>query len=218
MLNRTVTLKDTWTKATTRPAARPAASEPKAPGGRGPGPRQSELSAAASGFKSTYGVGDDEARALESSVALRELLDQALAAKAPARPTATLVCNEILGELRTRKLERPPFSGAHLAELMKLLGNGTLSSRMGKEVLGKMFEGAGSPSRIVAQQGLTQISDGSELEAVISRVLAANAELVARFKAGNANLIGALVGAAMKESGGRANPKALNEQLRKRLQ
>ena len=100
---------------------------------------------------------------------------------------------------------------------MALLRAGTLSSRLAKEVLGEMLAGGGAPRAIIERLGLTVITDSSALEAVVKKVVAGNPELVGRVKAGNANVIGALFGMAMRESGGRANPRALRELLEKAL-
>jgi glutaminyl-tRNA synthetase len=97
-----------------------------------------------------------------------------------------------------------------------LLQSGTLSSRLAKDVLGEMLSGGGSPRAIIEKRGLTLLSDSS-LDAVVEKVMAANPELVGRVKAGNANVIGALLGMAMRESGGRANPQALRERLEQAL-
>jgi Asp-tRNA(Asn)/Glu-tRNA(Gln) amidotransferase B subunit len=126
-----------------------------------------------------------------------------------------MACNDVLGELR--KVERAPFGGAHLAELIALLGDGTISSKQAKDVLSAMFVGEGSPRAIVDKRGFKQISDSGAIEAVVDKVLAANADAVARFKAGNANVLGALAGLTMKESGGKANPKLVTELLKKKL-
>ncbi len=211
VLGRTVTLKDSWART-----AKPAASGPS----RGkPAPKQQvaapahELTAAASTLQQKLGVSADEARTLDAEPALRGLLEEAIAAGAPARESAAVICNDLLGELRARKLSRPPFGGAQLAELVGLLQKGTLSSRLAKEVLGEMLAGKGTPREIIEQRGLTVITDSSALAAVASRVVAGNPELSGRFRAGNANVLGALLGIAMRESGGRANPKALREAL-----
>ena len=120
--------------------------------------------------------------------------------------------------MRARKLERPAFGGAAIAELVSLLQAGTLSSRLAKDVLGEMLSAGGSPRAIVEKRGLTVISDSGELNAVVQRVISANPEMVTRVKAGNANVIGALLGIAMRESGGRANPRTLRQLLEKALQ
>jgi len=210
VLGRTVTLKDSWAKAAAK------APEPRPPRSKGAAKQPAavqELSAPASALQKRLGVSADEARTLEAEPSLRQLLEDALASGAPAKETAALICNDLLGELRARKLERPSFGGAHLAELVGLLRAGTLSSRLAKEVLGEMLAGGGSPRAIVERRGLTVISDSSALDAVVKKVMAENPELVSRVRAGNAKVVGALLGIAMRESGGRANPKALREVL-----
>jgi glutaminyl-tRNA synthetase len=212
VLGRTVTLKDSWAKAgkivEQRPSKAKAQPKPQA---------AQELVGSAAALQRKLGVSADEARVLDAEPFLRALLEEALAAGAPARETAALVCNDLLGELRARKLERPGFGGAAIAELVGLMKTGALSSRMAKEVLGEMLAGGGSPRAIIERRGLTVISDSSALEAVVKKVVAANPELVGRVKAGNAKVIGALLGMAMRESGGRANPKALRELLEQAL-
>ncbi len=209
VLGRTVTLKDSWGKAAKAPA------EPRVKAHKQPqaAPVAHELSPSAAALQARLSLGADEARTLDGDPALRALLEDAIKAGAPAKEAAALICNDLLGELRARKQDKAPFGGAHLAELVSLIGAGTLSSRLAKDVLGEMLAGGGSPRAIVEQRGLSVISDSSALEAVIQKVVAANPELVGRVKAGNANVIGALLGIAMRESGGRANPKALRELL-----
>ena len=215
VLGRTVTLKDSWTKAAAKPPEPKLAKVKQI--GKQSSPPVHELSVAANALHKRLGITHDEARTLDEVPALRTLFESAVAAGAPAKEAAALICNDLIGELRARKLETPAFDGTQLAELVGLILDGTLSSRLAKDVLGEMLSGGGSPRAIVDKRGLSVISDKSALEAVIGKVLAANPELVGRIKAGNANVIGALLGIAMRESGGRANPKALREQLEKAL-
>jgi glutaminyl-tRNA synthetase len=84
-------------------------------------------------------------------------------------------------------------------------------------VLAEMLKGGGSPKAIVERQGIRQIADAGALEPAVDAVLAENADAVARYKAGNSNLMGAFVGMVMKKTGGKANPKLVNELLRKKL-
>ena len=219
VLGRTVTLKDSWG----RQAAKGAGSSNVAEAAREkPSKAQvaapaHELTAAATELQQRLGVSPAEARTLDAEPALRALLEEAIAAGAPAKESAQVICNDLLGELRARKLSQPPFGGAQLAELVALLQKGTLSSRLAKDVLGEMLAGKGTPREIVERGGLSVISDSSALGAVAAKVVAGNPELAARFKAGNANVLGALLGIAMRESGGRANPKALREALQAAL-
>jgi Asp-tRNA(Asn)/Glu-tRNA(Gln) amidotransferase B subunit len=172
-----------------------------------------ELTASASALQTRLGLSADEARTLDAEPPLRALLEEAISAGAPAREAAALICNDLRGELRARKLPQAPFGGAQIAELVELLRAGTLSSRLAKEVLGEMLAGKGSPAQIIERGGLTVISDSSALHAVAIRMIDGNPALAARFRAGNANVMGALLGLAMRESGGRADPKALREAL-----
>ena len=229
VLGRTVTLKDSWAKAgKAAPEGRAAKGDARAAkggeaqrdGDAAAGParaRHHELTPAAAALRDSLGISGDEAGTLDAEPFLRELLEQAMAAGAPARETAALLCNDLIGELRARKLERPSFGGAAVAELVELVRKGTLSSRLAKDVLGEMLTTGTGPRAIVERRGLSVISDSTALEAVVQKVIAANPELAARVRAGNANVIGALLGIAMRESGGRADPKALRELLARAL-
>ena len=95
--------------------------------------------------------------------------------------------------------------------------DGTLSMKLAKDVLSAMFQGEGSPKAIVEKRGMRQIGDRSQIEAAVAKVLLANADAVGRYRAGNANVLGALVGLTMKETGGRANPKLVTEVLKAKL-
>ena len=103
-----------------------------------------------------------------------------------------------------------------LAELVKLVENNTLSGKLGKDVFAKMWAERRTAADIVAAEGLAQVSDGGELEAACQKVIAAHPDEAGRFKS-NPKLMGFFVGAVMKETGGKGNPKAVNEILRRLL-
>ncbi|MFP4311248.1 MAG: Asp-tRNA(Asn)/Glu-tRNA(Gln) amidotransferase GatCAB subunit B, partial [Nitriliruptoraceae bacterium] len=108
------------------------------------------------------------------------------------------------------------LTGAHLAELLELLADGTLSTKLAKQVLAAVIEVRGSqgPAAIAAARGLQQVSDEGELRAVVEQVVADNAGTVADIRGGNAKAIGALVGQVMKATKGQADPRKTNELLR----
>ena len=106
---------------------------------------------------------------------------------------------------------------AALAELVKLLEDGTLSGKLGKDVFAAMWSERRAAAEIVKAEGLAQVSDGGELEEACKRVVDAHPEEATRFRGGNAKLMGFFVGAVMKETGGKGNPKAVNEILRRLL-
>ncbi len=91
------------------------------------------------------------------------------------------------------------------------------AANRGKDVLIEMFAKGKTASEVVKEQGLEQISDSSELEAIVDEVMTANPEQVEAYRGGNQKLIGFFVGQVMKASQGKANPQVVNEILRKKL-
>ena len=222
VLNRTVALKDAWARAQASSAgASPkvdAAARPKAQKTPAQAPRVvEELAPRARAWVDTHAIAEDDARTLAAHEALARVFDEALAASADARAVAGLLVNEILGELRSRDTDAPPFGGAEVAELVVLAGDGTLSRSQVKDVLGHMFAGEGAPRAIVEARGLRQIASEDALAPVVDRVLADNADAVARLRGGNANVLGALVGMVMKATGGKANAKVVRELVQARV-
>ncbi len=116
-----------------------------------------------------------------------------------------------------RDIVDSPVPPARLAELVVLIDNGTISGAIAKHVFEKMFESGGRAAEIVTAEGLTQISDEGQIAAEIAGVLNRNADAVAQFRSGKANAFGFLVGQVMKATGGKANPKRVNELLREAL-
>jgi aspartyl-tRNA(Asn)/glutamyl-tRNA(Gln) amidotransferase subunit B len=105
----------------------------------------------------------------------------------------------------------------HLVELTNLISQGTISGKIGKEIFAECFRSGKSPKAIVEEKGLTQVSDEGEIAAVVQKVLGENVDAVSKYKAGQVNVKGFLVGQVMRASGGRANPglvqKLVGEEL-----
>ncbi|MEM8695846.1 MAG: Asp-tRNA(Asn)/Glu-tRNA(Gln) amidotransferase subunit GatB [Pseudomonadota bacterium] len=114
-------------------------------------------------------------------------------------------------------LEESPISAAQGAELLALVADGTLSGPLAKQVFEIMFETGDDPEKIVEEKGLKQTSDTGEIEKVIAEMLEANADKVEEYRGGKDKLFGFFVGQTMKAMGGKANPKVVNELLRKAL-
>jgi Asp-tRNA(Asn)/Glu-tRNA(Gln) amidotransferase B subunit len=140
-----------------------------------------------------------------------------VAAHKNAKVVANWVVNEVGRELKAAGGRGLLFSGAAVGELCALLDAGTISGKIAKDVFAEMVKTGASPKAIVERQGSRQISDAGAVETAVDAVLADNAEMVARYRAGNANLIGAFVGLVMKKTGGKANPKLVNDVLKQRL-
>jgi aspartyl-tRNA(Asn)/glutamyl-tRNA(Gln) amidotransferase subunit B len=105
----------------------------------------------------------------------------------------------------------------NFAELICLVSEGEISSNIAKIVLSEMFKTQKDPSDIIAEKGLSQITDSSEIEGIIKEVLAKNPKAVEDFKAGKENSFAFLIGQTMAASKGKANPQMIAELLKKAL-
>ena len=97
--------------------------------------------------------------------------------------------------------------------MIKLISEGTISSKIAKDVLSAMWTSADAPEQIVKDKGLVQITDTKALEAIVQAVIEANPKPVADYRGGNKKAIGALVGQIMKQTKGKANPALVNQLL-----
>lgn len=121
--------------------------------------------------------------------------------------------------LNERELEPSDirFSGTDLSELIELIEKGTISSAIAKKVLDKMFDETKKPEDIIKENGWIQISDEGAIKEVVIKILEANPQSVADYKAGKEKALGFLVGQAMKETKGKANPQMLNQMFKDEL-
>jgi aspartyl-tRNA(Asn)/glutamyl-tRNA(Gln) amidotransferase subunit B len=110
-----------------------------------------------------------------------------------------------------------PASPSHLAEMINLIVEGTISGKIAKDVFEEMLRTKEAPRTIVERKGLVQVSDTGALEAIVDQVLQKNSTQVAEFLSGKMQVFGFLVGESMKATKGKGNPKIVNELLRKKL-
>ena len=136
-----------------------------------------------------------------------------------AKLAANWVTGNLFGALNKagKPITESPVSAEALGELLGLMGDDTISGRIAKDVFDEMFETGRGAAEIVKEKGLEQITDTGEIEAAVDTVIADNPDQVADFKGGNEKAIGWFVGQIMKATGGKANPKLVNELLRKKL-
>ena len=136
-----------------------------------------------------------------------------------ARQASNWLLSEFFGALNKvgKDLFSSPIGPEGAAELLALMGDGTISGTIAKQVLEKMLETGDSASTIVEREGLKQTSDTGAIEAVVAKVLADNADKVAQYKAGKEALFGFFVGQTMKAMQGKANPQIINELIKKAL-
>ncbi|HWU14118.1 MAG TPA: Asp-tRNA(Asn)/Glu-tRNA(Gln) amidotransferase subunit GatB [Caulobacter sp.] len=135
-----------------------------------------------------------------------------------AKLVSNWVTNELLSKLSAggHEIASSPLPPQDIAQLVELIENGTISSKIAKEVFEHMWAGEGRPAQIVEARGLVQINDTGAIEAAIDTLIAANPDKAAAVKE-KPQAIGWFVGQVMKETGGKANPATVNELLRGKL-
>jgi aspartyl-tRNA(Asn)/glutamyl-tRNA(Gln) amidotransferase subunit B len=168
-------------------------------------------------FVADFGLGLYDADVL---VAEKETADyfEAAAKGRDAKLAANWVINELGGRLNREGLAiaESPVSAEKLGTILDLIGAGTISGKIAKDLFDIVWTEGGDPRAIVGARGLIQVTDTGAIEAVVDGILAANPDKAEQAKAKPA-MLGWYVGQAMKASGGKANPQAVNELLRKKL-
>ena len=171
-------------------------------------------------FAEAYALPSYDASQVTQSRGLADFFEAAVAAGAPAKAAANWMMGELARALKEAGLpiERSPIDPRRLAGLIALIENGTISGAIAKGVFGKMFSSDRSAAEIVESDGLAQIDDDAKIAGPIADVLAKNGDAVAQFRAGKASTLAFLVGQVMKATSGKANPKRVNELLKKALE
>ena len=168
-------------------------------------------------FMEVYGLSAYDAGVL---VAERDPADfyEEVAKGRDAKIAANWVTGDFFAALNKAGLdiEKSPVSAAALGKLLDLLADGTVSGRIAKEVFEIMFEEGGDPATIVEERGLKQVTDTGAIEAAVDKVIADNPDKVAQVKE-KPKALGWFVGQVMQATGGKANPQAVNEILKKKL-
>jgi aspartyl-tRNA(Asn)/glutamyl-tRNA(Gln) amidotransferase subunit B len=168
-------------------------------------------------LQSQYGLTAYDAGVLIIEQARADFYEEAVKGRDP-KLTANWVTNDLAARLTAGGLpiEDSPIKPAGIAELVQLIEEGVISSKIAKDVFERMWAGEGSASEIVEKQGLKQVSDTGALEAIIDKLIAANPGQAAAVKE-KPQAIGWFVGQVMKETGGKANPGSVNQLLRSKL-
>ena len=148
-----------------------------------------------------------------SSKYYSDMFEEAIKICKNPKTASNLMMSEIARILNEREEEPEamPFTGKELGELVQLIDKGTISSSIAKKVLEELFVEPKAPSKIIEEKGWVQISDEGAIKEVVNKILEANPQSVADFKAGKDRALGFLVGQAMKETKGKANPQLLNK-------
>ncbi len=171
-------------------------------------------------FNEQYGLSFSDASQLVADRSLADYYEETVKASANPRAASNWIRSELLRELEAAGLSAAdsPVTPASLGKLINLIDDGTISGKQAKDVLVEMFKTGKGAEAIVAEQGLVQVSDTGEIDALIDEVMSANPDQVAGFRSGKEALLGFFVGQVIKASKGKANPKIVNERLREKLQ
>lgn len=169
-------------------------------------------------FMDDYGLSLYDASVLIAERARADYFE-AVAGGRDAKMAANWVLNELLGVLNKddKTLSESPIKAAQLGGLIDLIADNTISGKIAKDVFAEMYQSGEDAAKIVEEKGLKQVTDTGAIEAVIDQIIAANPDNVAAYKGGKDKLFGFFVGQVMKETGGKANPAAVNEILKKKL-
>ncbi len=171
-----------------------------------------------------YDLPKYDAELISSEMEIADYYERALAAtKTTDKTVAKLLSNWLLGELfaqlnkSSKSISESDISAEDLAELVMLIKDEVISGKIAKEVLELMWNEKKKASVIVEEKGLKQITSTDEIKKSLQAVLDENQDKVAEYKSGKEKLFGFFIGQAMKKTGGKANPKMLNEILRELL-
>jgi len=171
-------------------------------------------------FTAEYGLSDYDARVLVSDRALAGWFEAAAkTAPAQAKRVANWVTGELLGHLNASgaALDSLQLTPAQLGALVGLIEAGTISTTAAKTVFADMLATGRDADAIVAEKGLSQVSDEAAIAAAVDAAIAANPKAVADVRAGNSRALAALFGPVMKALGGKANPAVVNKLIAERI-
>ena len=160
-----------------------------------------------------YELSEKDAKLITASKYLSDLFEKAIEVCHNPKAVCNWIISDISRILNETEMEpiAIPFDANQLGKLVVLIDKGTISSSIGKKVLVELFENPRDPEEIIKEKGWIQISDEGAIKEVVMKILEANPQSVADFKDGKDRALGFLVGQAMKETKGKANPKMLNE-------
>jgi len=170
-------------------------------------------------FVQQYGLPEYDATTLTQSPAMAAYFEAAAQASGQAKMASNWIMGEVSRRLNAeeRDIADVPVDAAALAALLGRIADGTISNNAARQVMDALWKGEGPVDAVIEAKGLKQVNDTGALEAIIDEVMAANAEMVAQFRAGREKAFNALVGQAMKASKGKANPQQVNDLLRQKL-
>ena len=166
-----------------------------------------------------YKLSEKDARLITSSKYLSDLFEKAIEVCNNPKAVNNWIISDISRILNETEMDpiEIPFDGNQLGKLIILIDKGTISTSIAKKVLEELFENPRDPEEIIKEKGWIQISDEGAIKEIVQKVLSENPKSVADYKAGKDKALGYLVGQAMKQTKGKANPQMLNQMFKEEL-
>ncbi len=170
-------------------------------------------------YQEELGLPEYDAEILTEELAIAKWFEEAVALGGEPKRVSNWVLTELLRLINEHKksLDETPLRPSHLIKILELIDKGTINQNAGKKVFEEVFLTGADPEEVVEKKGLVQMTDTSAMEALVDEVIKNHPEEVQRYRAGQDKLLGFFVGQVMKASKGKANPKVVNELLRKKL-
>jgi aspartyl-tRNA(Asn)/glutamyl-tRNA(Gln) amidotransferase subunit B len=170
-------------------------------------------------YKSDLGLSDADARQLAEDFNLAAYFEKAVEISGQPKKTANWILTELMAVLNSQSLliQNSVLSAENLGKLVKLIESDVISGKMAKDIFAEIYKENANPEKYIEKKGLKVMNDTGALEAVCRDILDKNPQIVADFKAGKEKAIGSLVGQIMAATKGTANPKSVNDILRKLL-
>jgi aspartyl-tRNA(Asn)/glutamyl-tRNA(Gln) amidotransferase subunit B len=174
-------------------------------------------------FVSDYGIPLYDAEVLTARKDVADYFEAAVKAHANPKAIGNWVMGNLFRVIKEKRLDDGlrisswPIAPENLAGMVRLIDEGKISGKIAKSLFEEMLSSSQPPEKIVREKGLEQVSDTAQIERAIDEVLAAHAQQVADYRAGNEKIFGFLVGQVMKATKGKANPQLANQILNKKL-
>lgn len=170
-------------------------------------------------FVAKYNIPEYDARVLTADKPIADYYEAAIGFYNAPKKLSNWIMTELLRELKNsdEDISTCKISPKELASLIKMIDNGIISGKTAKDVFIEMYSTGGSPEQIVEKKGLKQVSNTGELEKIIDKIIAGETGNVEKYRSGKTQLFGFFVGQVMKATEGKANPKLVNELLKKKL-
>jgi aspartyl-tRNA(Asn)/glutamyl-tRNA(Gln) amidotransferase subunit B len=170
-------------------------------------------------FVSSYGLREYDAEVLTLTRAIGDYFEDAAHISGDARGSANWVMGDLAGLLKAagKEITESPVSAENLGQLVALIAQNKINTKLAKEILPKMFESGEAPEALMKREGLEQISDTGALAKIVDEVIAANPKQVEQYRGGKTTVLAFFVGQVMKATRGQAAPDAVNKLLKEKL-